>query len=408
MGGSVATGMARAACGLLLALMSFASVALAAADASAQEVNTITATRIVGDETRTRFVADLTGTIQPRVFTLADPYRIVIDLPEVRFQLAAGTGEDGFALIQEYRFGLISRGQSRIVLDVTQPVEVANVFVTEADAGQPARLVVDLVSTTREAFLADALQYQQQTNTPAPALDGGDDGRLVLVIDPGHGGIDPGAIGANNVYEKNVVLAFAQELASQLEATGRYEVLLTREDDTFLTLTQRVEFARAASADILLSIHADAFPQQAAVRGTAVFTLSERASNQMVADIAARENRADILAGVNIQGAPDEVADILIDFMRRETKNFSIVLARNIVDSLRGNTTLAPYPQQEADFMVLKAPDVPSVLIELGFLTNSQDEELLQSQAWRQSTASSMVTAINQYFATRVAGNFAR
>jgi len=398
--------MAGAARGLILGFFALALTASLAAGAVAQpSLNTITATRVVGDESRTRFVADITGVVEPSVFSLADPYRIVIDLPEVRFDLDPGTGEDGFALISAYRFGLITRGQSRIVLDVTRPVEVANVFVTEPDAGQPARLVVDLVTTTRDTFLANALEYQQRAVPAAvPPTGNADDGRLVLVIDPGHGGIDPGAIGADNVLEKDVVLAFSLELAAQLRATGRYEVLLTRDDDTFLTLTDRVEFARAAGADLLLSIHADSYPQQSAVRGAATFTLSERASNQMVAQIAAQENLADILAGVNIQDATDDVADILIDFMRRETKNFSILLARSIIDQLRGTTQLAPYPQQEADFLVLKAPDVPSVLLELGFLTNAQDEALLQSTQWRTGTASSIVAAINQFFATRVAG----
>ena len=397
--------MAAAARLLILGSCALAMIAVAAVSASAQvTLNTITATRVVGDESRTRFVADISGAVVPRVFSLADPYRIVIDLPEVRFQLQPGTGETGFALISAYRYGLITRGQSRIVLDVTQPVAVANFFVTEPDAGQPARLVVDLVTTSREAFLADALEYQQRGGEGAtPPTDNGDDGRLVLVIDPGHGGIDPGAIGANDVLEKDIVLEFSLELASQLRATGRYEVVLTREDDSFLTLTDRVEFARAASADILLSIHADAYPQQSSVRGAAIFTLSERASNQVVAEIAANHNRADILAGANIQGATNEVADILIDFMRRETKNFSIMLARNIVDQLRGSTQLAPYPQQEADFLVLKAPDVPSVLLELGFLTNADDEELLQSREWQRRTASTIVTAINEFFATRAA-----
>ena len=400
--------MAGAARRLFFLLPIAIAVVLNAAAAAAQPAPGITATRVVGDDTRTRFVADLTGTLEPHVFTLADPYRIVIDLPEVRFQLADGTGESGFALISAYRYGLISRGQSRIVLDVTRPVDVANVFVTQPEAGQPARLVIDLVATSRETFLANALEYQQPVPNVVPPANNVDDGRLVVVIDPGHGGIDPGAIGAGDVLEKEVVLAFALELAAQLRGTGRYDVYLTRTDDTFLTLTERVEFARAVSADIMLSLHADAYPQQSAVRGAAVFTLSERASNQLVADIAARENRADILAGVNIDGATDDVADILIDFMRRETKNFSILLARNIVDNLRGSTRLAPYPQQEADFLVLKAPDVPSVLVELGFLTNPQDEDLLESPSWRSSTASSLVAAINTFFATRIAGSVPR
>lgn len=412
MGDPVATGILVAARGLLLIVASLLFLAAAGGSASAQQedrLNVITATRIVGDENRTRFIADLTDEIPINVFTLADPYRIIVDLPEVHFQLAAGTGEEGFALISAYRYGLISRGQSRIVLDLTEPVEVANHYVLAPVGDEPARLVIDLVTTTRESFLAQAVG-DQDTAAPAAAVgspplgDNIGDGRLVVVIDPGHGGIDPGAISANGVLEKDVVLAFSLELAEQLRASGRYEVLLTRDSDTFPSLDERVDFAREVGADIFLSIHADSFPQQSSVRGAAVFTVSERASTQMVADLAARENRADVLAGLNIPDATDEVFDILIDFARRETKNFSIMLARQIISHLDDVAHLAPNPQQEAAFVVLKAPDVPSVLVELGFLTNAQDEEILQSPDWRENAAGRIVDAIAAFFETRVAG----
>lgn len=406
----MATKLGVAARGLVLSLvLLFLAPAAPTGAQSAAPLNIVTATRVIGDESRTRFIADLTDAVDVRVFALADPYRIVIDLPEVHFQLDPGTGDDGFALISAYRYGLISRGQSRIVLDVTEPVSVADSFVIPAVAGQPARLVVDLTPTTREAFLATALDYQENsTGNRAVATvtpnDNFDDNRLVVVIDPGHGGIDSGTISPNNVMEKDIVLAFAQELAAQLRATGRYEVLLTRDDDSFISLNDRVAFAQAAHADIFLSIHADAFPQQTSVRGTAVFTVSERASNQMVAEIAAHENQADVLAGVDIRDTDTDVVDILLDLARRETKNFSIMLGRDIIDQLRGETQLAPNPMQEAGFVVLKAPDVPSVLVELGFLTNPQDEQLLQSSDWRRQTASAMVEAVAAFFDTRVAG----
>ena len=390
----------------LVSMAMAAAIASAATAQPAEGLNILTATRVVGDQNRTRFIADLTDGVEIDVFSLADPYRIVIDLPEIHFQLEPGTGANGFALISAYRFGLISRGQSRIVLDVTEPVEVADYFVIPAVEGQPARLVIDLVTTSREAFLAAALDYRQSGGaTPAPRLtNDADDGRLMVVIDPGHGGIDPGAIGAANVREKDIVLAFSQELAEQLQATGHYEVALTHDDDSYLTLTDRVEFARSLGADIFLSIHADSF-SVASVRGTAVYTVSERASNQMVAAIAARENQSDILAGMNIHNATNEVADILIDLARRETKNFSVLLARDIIEHLGATTLLSNNPHQEAGFVVLMAPDVPSVLIELGFLSNAQDVQTLQTEAWRRQTAASIVGAIDAFFATRIADN---
>lgn len=370
-------------------------------------LNLVTDTRVVGDASRTRFIADLTTDVDLRVFSLADPYRIVIDLPEVHFQLPAGTGTEGRGLVSAYRFGLISRGQSRIVLDATGPVRVADYFVIPAvpGAGEPARLVIDLVGATPEEFAAAALAYQESRAPTAPiVVPEANDGRTVVVIDPGHGGIDTGAVGLSNIVEKQVVLAFSLELAAQLRATGRYDVLLTRDDDTFLPLDDRVEYARAHHADIFLSIHADSFPSSSTVRGTAIYTVSERASNQVAAQLAAGENRADILAGVNIATDDDLVGDILVDLARRETARFSVALARDLVTQIEAATVMSRSPHQEAGFVVLKAPDVPSVLVELGFVTNPDDARNLGSESWRRSTAAAMVSAIDAFFATRVAG----
>lgn len=271
-------------------------------------------------------------------------------------------------------------------------------------AGEPARLVVDLVTTTPAEFETAALEYQQSRAPTAPVALPVDDGRTVIVIDPGHGGIDTGAIGLQNLVEKQVVLAFSQELAAQLRATGRYDVILTRTDDTFLSLDNRVAFARTRGADVFLSIHADSFPSSSTVRGTAVYTVSERASNEIAAQLAAGENRADILAGVNIAAGDDLVADILVDLARRETNRFSVALARDLVDEMEAATVMSRSPHQEAGFVVLKAPDVPSVLVELGFLTNPDDARNLGSETWRRTTAAAMVGAIEAFFATRVAG----
>ncbi len=374
---------------------------------AAGDLNLVTDTRIIGDEGRTRFIADLTADVDLRVFSLADPYRIVIDLPEVHFQLPAGTGAEGRGLVSAYRFGLISRGQSRIVLDATGPVRVADYFVIPAvpGASEPARLVVDLVMATPEEFATAALAYQQSRAPTAPMIaPEANDGRTVIVLDPGHGGIDTGAVGPSGTVEKQVVLAFSLELAAQLRATGRYDVLLTRDDDTFLPLDDRVEYARAHHADIFLSIHADSFPSSSTVRGTAIYTVSERASNQIAAQLAAGENRADILAGVNIAADDDLVADILVDLARRETARFSVALARDLVAQIEAATVMSRNPHQEAGFVVLKAPDVPSVLVELGFVSNPDDARNLGSESWRRSTAAAMVGAIDAFFATRVAG----
>jgi len=364
--------------------------------------------RVVGDGSRTRFVMDLTGPSVVSVFTLDEPYRVVVDLPEVHFDLAADAGKAGKGLVSAFRYGLISAGKSRIVLDATGPVSVDKAFVLPADKGQPARLVVDLVKSTRTAFLdtlrisrdrdrATAAQEREAVPGPVP-----NDGKLRIVLDPGHGGIDSGAIAKSGMLEKTIVLAFAQTLKEKLEANSRYEVLMTRSDDTFVTLRGRVQFARSKHADLFISIHADSF-SGSDIRGATIYTLSERASDQMAASIAESENKSDILAGVDVPEDTNEVSDILIDLARRETKNFAVVFARNMIKELKPAVRLFKRAHQQAGFMVLKAPDVPSALVELGYLSNPDDEKLLTSPEWRDKAAVAITRAIDAYFRNRVA-----
>ena len=375
--------------------------------AQAGDPNALFDARIAGDGARTRFVADFTGAVDMAVFTLADPYRVVIDLPEVNFELADDLGKTGRGLISAFRYGMISRGKSRIVLDITEPVLVDKAFVLPPVEDQPARMVIDLVPSTREDFLAIAARRREEhlrlaAAAEPPAVVGAQDGRVRIVIDPGHGGIDTGAVGQSGTIEKEVVLAYARVLAARLEQSGRYEVFLTREDDIFIRLAERVEFARRREADLFVSIHADSF-RGGDIRGASVYTVSERASNEMAAAIAAGENKSDIIAGLDLAEAETEVADILLDLARRETKNFSVLFARDLIAELGSSTALFKNPHQEAGFMVLMAPDVPSVLVELGYLSNAEDERVLLMEEWRRTAAESMARAIDRFFATRVA-----
>ena len=366
--------------------------------------------RIVGDARRTRFVADLSGSVDVGLFTLADPYRIVLDLPQVRFALPDGVGASGRGLISAFRYGLISPGKSRIVLDVTGPVHVDKSFVVPSAEGQPARLVVDVVPTTRKAFLAanrdyrdaqsaEALAKRNRALVPPSTLD---HDRLVLVIDPGHGGIDSGATGSTGALEKNITLEFAKLLGAKLEETGLYDVHFTRTDDSFIALGERVAMARALGARLFVSIHANSFSMRA-VRGTVIYTVSDEASDKMAAEIAASENRSDILAGIDLgEDDTNEVTDILIDLTRRETRNFGVVFARNLVKELSSTTKMFKIPHQQAGFLVLEAPDVPSAMVELGYLSNKEDETQLLSSDWREGAAESIVRAIAGYFKTRV------
>jgi N-acetylmuramoyl-L-alanine amidase len=224
----------------------------------------------------------------------------------------------------------------------------------------------------------------------------------MIVIDPGHGGIDPGAIGASGVDEKNIVYATASDLLRRLTATRRFRVALTRGADEFVPLRERVARARALHADLFMSIHADALPNTA-MRGLSVFTLSAKASDREAAALADSENR-DVVDGVKLARQPREVGDILIDLARRQTDNLSLSLAGDVVTALGRDVVLLERPQRSADFAVLTAPDIPSVLVELGCLSNPAEERLLQQPAYQQRLARGLAQAIEAYFTTLASG----
>ena len=364
--------------------------------------------RLAGDRGRTRFIADLSKKVDVNVFSLADPYRVIVDLPEVSFQMPEGLGTEKRGLVTGYRYGMFAPGKSRIVIDVSGPFLVDKAFVLDARPDQPARLVVDLVATDRTTFLAKlraarspivgSISQLKPQAQPAGAA------KSVIILDPGHGGIDPGTASADGVTEKEVVLAFAKTLRQKLEAKGDYQVYLTREGDTFLALRERVEFAQSKGANLFVSIHADLFPKHAnEASGATVYTLSERASDDEAKELAAKENFSDAIAGVELPTDRDEVvANILIDLAQRETQNRSIVFARSVVGEMSA-AELHRKSLKSAGFRVLKSPDVPSVLLELGFLSNPDDEKRLTSEAWRGAMADKVGAAIDAYFAKRVA-----
>jgi N-acetylmuramoyl-L-alanine amidase len=321
--------------------------------------------------------------------------------------MPTGLGTEQRGLITGYRFGLFAPGKSRIVIDVNGPFLVDKAFVLEARADQPARLVVDLVATDRATFLArlgdaksPAVGSIPHPDPPAMVANT----KAVIVLDPGHGGIDPGAASADGTTEKKVVLAFAKALREKLEEKGDYQVYLTREDDTFLALRERVEFAQGKGANLFISIHADSFPKHTTeASGATVYTLSEQASDEEAKELAAKENFSDALAGVALPSDRDEVvANILIDLAQRETQNRSIVFAKSVVGEMIASD-LHRKSLKSAGFRVLKSPEVPSVLLELGFLSNPDDEKRLTSDDWRAAMAEKVTAAIDAYFAKRVA-----
>lgn len=389
-----------------------AAVARPAAAADAFPV--ATEARLGGDNGRTRLVLDLSRPIEVAAFTLADPYRVVVDMPQVTFQFAARTGAQGRGLIKAFRYGLVMQGGSRLVIDTTGPIRVDKAFVLESVDNQPARLVIDLVSVDRAAFMRNlALEAKPRRTVetkPVETARRHNDGRPLVVIDPGHGGPDTGTVAASGEMEKAIVLEFAQALQHKLERGGKYRVLMTRTEDVFVPLGERVRIARKEGAALFISIHADALAARSEtdVRGATVYTVADTASDSEAAKLAESENRADAIAGVDLSSEPEEVADILIDLTQRETKNFSHHFARNVVKELKAAAKLHKHPLKSAGFKVLKAPDVPSVLIELGYVSNKQDLKLMVSEGWRARTTDAVAQAVNAFFSTRLAGSGSR
>jgi len=386
--------------GLLLGTGVFAPL-----DAGAQTAQRVIAldARLAGDASRTRLVIDLNKKIDVRAYTIANPNRVVVDLPEVSFDLPVGAGKQTRGLVSAFRYGQFAPGKARIVIDLREPVKIDKTFVIAAQEDQPARLVIDLVRTDLASFqksaivperpqsLAAKTQPKQQTSDPRP----------LIVIDPGHGGPDVGAIAGTGDEEKEVVLEVAKKLRDQLLKTNRYRVVMTRNDDTFVSLDERVAIARSNAASLFISIHADSLSKGAGeASGATIYTLSERASDSEAQRLADKENDSDKSAGYLSQ-QPDDVANILFDLAQRDTKNNSALFARTLVGSLKSSARLHKSPLRAAGFVVLKSPDVPSVLVELGYLSSPEDLRQMTSEAWREKVTVSMVEAIDKFFAGR-------
>jgi N-acetylmuramoyl-L-alanine amidase len=377
--------------------------------------------RLAGDDQQTRFILDLDQPISFHAFALADPYRVVVDLQQVNFQLAAEVGSAGRGLIKAFRYGLVMPGGSRIVFDLTGPAKIANSYLLDAANGQPTRLVLELEAADTATF-AQSLSAQSRPELRPALADAADsavaapakletatkpsappDPRPVIVVDPGHGGPDNGTQSGSEM-EKNLVLDFALALRDRIEKSGKYRVVMTRSDDTFVPLNERVRIARNHSAALFVSIHADALPRREGdAQGATIYTLSDRASDAEAERLAEAENKADAIGGVNLTEEPTEVADILIELAQRETRTFSNRFARILMGEMKSTTRMHKRPLKSAGFRVLKAPDVPSVLIELGYVSNKDDLEHLVSEGWRSRNAGSVAHAIDAFFAKRLA-----
>ncbi len=360
--------------------------------------------RLGENGSKTRFVIDIDARVEPEIFTLADPYRLVIDLPAARFQVDGQGSGKGRGVVARFRYGRFTKERSRIVLDLTAPARLERYFALPPQGRSRHRLVFDLVPTDRARFLADLRRPQKvAAKSPEPVAATPEprhaerNGRRIIVVDAGHGGNDPGAPGAAGVPEKMITLGVAKEAARALEATGRYHAILTRDSDVYIGLKERVAIARRHKADLFVSLHADSLKNRR-VRGATVYTLSETASDAEAAALAARENKADVLAGLDLEVEAPEVANILIDLAQRETMNYSARFANYLLPELSNRVILRRNSHRFAGFVVLKAPDVPSVLIEMGYMSNREDARFLGGQKGQREIAAALVAAVDRYF----------
>lgn len=400
---------------LLLAMLMHAwlygAAALAAPEATA------TSAHLSGDETRTTFRLDLTAGVTAEIFTLANPYRVIVDLPDVSFRLPDGTGQTGHGLVEAFRYGLFAERKARVVIDTAGPVRIERAAMTAAPRSDGIIFTFDMVTTAPESFgagtgagkaaeegrKASAASKSAEAPAKPPQRD-----KAVVMIDPGHGGIDGGAVSASNVLEKDVVLSVARELNRQLAATGRYDVRMTRASDVFISLDQRVNLSLEQGVDLFISLHADSLAEDRgarSIRGATIYTLSERASDEHARRMAEKENASDLVAGLNAPDVDDDdqVTGILIDLMKRETANFSADFSNTLVSKMKRKVALSRVPQRAAAFKVLKQTHAPSVLIELGYLSHPEDEKLLSSPDWHKQVAGSIAAAIETYFTKRTA-----
>ena len=392
----------------LLALALF-SPALAQDAAGPTTLPTVMDVRVSATPERARLVIDLGTQTQFSLTSLSGPDRLAIDVRAGAITVTTPEGKPaGEGVVSGYTVQQIGADRVRTTLTLSSPAQVQQAYVLDPFEDQPARLVVDIIPATPEQFstnVANDLTASSgvvapsvaDTSTPAGGSELPIATKPLVVIDPGHGGIDSGAETTSGIKEKDIVLAFGLRLQQLLVESGRFDVALTREDDSFLKLEDRVGLARTNKADLFVSIHADSF-QQPEIRGASVYTRDENATDVLDKVLADGENRADVVAGLTMPQTAPAVVDILVDLMRREMRVQSFMAAQSIVHQLEPSVELRRFPVRQADFLVLQAPDVPSVLIELGFLSNADDMANLLETGWQERTADGVARGISLYF----------
>ena len=419
----------------------FATLLLLAANAHgavAQTLPDLLAARVSTTPERARLVLDLSASTEFAIASLQGPDRIVVDVKAANVSITTRSAVAGTGIVAGFSTSMAEDGRARTELVLKTPAVVQQAYILEPIGDQPARLVVDLITTTPEDFAARAaadLANAISSNVPdtitpsdepasepvaepeppssapaaepepassepgaAPVADAVPEGsRPLIVLDPGHGGFDSGAEVPGGIKEKDITLAFALQLRDLLMQSGLFDVALTRDDDTYLTLNERVDLARQNKADLLISLHADTF-QQADIRGASIYTRDERATDILDKVLADGENHRDIVAGYVQPETTPAVVDILVDLMRRQVRQQAFLAANDIVKAMQPSVTLRRFPVRQADFFVLQAPDIPSMLIELGFMSNAADIQNLESANWRNNVVDAIAKGVEAYF----------
>jgi len=350
----------------------------------------ITGLRTAADRDRSRLVFDLGGPVEHQIFTLQDPSRIVIDIEDVSVATDLREVIPDSDLIRRIRSAPRNGNDLRVVLDLTESARPKS-FVLKPAADYGHRLVVDVVGDRASGNGSGGGRDQPKADEPRD---------IVVAIDPGHGGHDPGAVGHGGVFEKLVVLQIARRLNNLLEETPGFKPVMTRNSDIYLPLRERMRRAREANADLFISLHADAF-RDARARGSSVYALSTNgASSEAAKWIANRENSADMLGGVSLDDKDEMVASVLLDLSQSATIESSLSAGERILEQLGQVNRLHKHSVQQAGFVVLKAPDVPSLLVETAFISNPEEARNLRSSAHQQKLARAMRDGIKEYFET--------
>lgn len=357
-----------------------------------------------------RLVFDSDQSFDYKVFLLSDPRRLIVDTQNIKVNPQIVKELDSNAFLKNPRLGTVGVDDVRIAFDLQKPAIVKKAFLLAPQSNFGWRFVVDLELVSEREFASrlgsshaitnenyKESKVAQKASSNRQYIKEESNKKKIIVLDPGHGGHDPGAIGYSGVYEKNITLAFGRELKALLDKTGKYKVYLTRNTDKFIPLRDRVKIARKYKADLFMSLHADSAKNRSA-KGLSVYTLSETASDKEAAALAERENKADVIAGLNLVEHSKEVSDILINLAQRETMNRSSEFAGFMVQEMKKKVKLVSNTHRFAGFAVLKGPDVPAVLLEMGYLSNRQEEKQLQQKSYRKKLGEATVKAIDRYF----------